>query len=162
MRRAEMKNDPSVKAVSGNMHDAMAGTLHYEMRRGSGALSALMTQVFGKLGLKPSEATLLLAIGHNPGCRQSDIARMHRSKAANLVPLIAKLERDGLLKRASGGGRAIALSLSEKGSAMLVKVESAFQKIEDHLCSALTADQRNLVVDALGTLCIAACHFDEL
>jgi DNA-binding MarR family transcriptional regulator len=79
----------------------MHGTLHYELRRAAGALTGVMNGLFGRHGLKPSEATLLMAIGHNPGCTQSDIARLHRSQAANLVPLIAKLERDG-----AGSGRA--------------------------------------------------------
>jgi DNA-binding MarR family transcriptional regulator len=100
-----------------------------------------------------------MAIGHNPGCTQSDIARLHRSQAANLVPLVAKLERDGLLDRAPGRGRAIALSVSGKGAGLLAEVEADFAKLENHLGAALAPVERAQAIAVLRGLCDAACHF---
>lgn len=139
------------------LNDPLAGSLCHELRRTSAAVMAAMSGEFGQWNLKPSEANLLKFVGANPGCTQSDIARAHRRNATNLVPLIARLERDGLLERVPGDGRAIALSVSGKGSAVLANVNASFQRLEDRLGSNLTSDQRRLVVEALRTICKAAC-----
>ena len=143
------------------MNDPLSGSLCHELRKTSVAVMAAMSGEFGQWNLKPSEANLLKYVDANPGCTQSDIARAHRNNATNLVSLIARLERDGLLKRAPGDGRAIALSITEKGTAMLAKVDAGFQRLEDQLGSQLTSDQRRLVIDALRTICKAACHYDK-
>jgi len=141
--------------------DPLSGSLCHELRKASAAVMAAMSSEFGQWNLKPSEANLLKYVGVNPGCTQSDIARAHRSNAANLVPLIARLEREGLLQRAPGDGRAISLAVSEEGSAVLTKVDAGFQRLEDQLSSNLTAEQRGLLVEALRTICIAACHYNK-
>lgn len=143
------------------MTDPLTGSLCLELRKASVAVMAAMSGEFGQWNLKPSEATLLKYVGANPGCTQSDIARAHRSNATNLVPLIARLERDGLLERMPGDGRAIALSVSEDGAAVLAKVDAGFERLEDRLGAELTPDQRRLVIDALRSMCKAACQFDK-
>jgi len=152
---------PPGQIVPAELADPLDGTLCLELRKTSVAVMAAMSAEFGKWQLKPSEATLLKYVGANPGCSQSDIARAHRSNATNLVPLIARLERDGLLERMPGDGRAIALSVSEKGNAVLMNVEAGFGRLEDRLGAGLTPDQRHLVIDALRSICKAACHFDK-
>lgn len=143
------------------MNDPLSGSLCHELRKTSVAVMAAMSGEFGKWNLKPSEANLLKYVGANPGCTQSDIARAHRSNATNLVPLIARLERDGLLERVPGDGRAIALSVSAKGSAVLADVDIGFQRLEDLLGSNLTTEQRRLVIDALRIIGKAACHYGK-
>lgn len=146
------------QAAPAALNDPLSGTLCHELRRTSAAVMTAMSGEFGQWDLKPSEANLLKFVGANPGCTQSDIGRAHRSNPANLVPLIARLERDGLLERVPGDGRAIALSVSDKGSAVLANVNASFQHLEDRLGANLTADQRRLVVDALRIICAAACR----
>lgn len=143
------------------LNDPLSGSLCHELRKTSVAVMAAMSGEFGQWNLKPSEANLLKYVGANPGCTQSDIARAHRNNATNLVPLIARLERDGLLERIPGNGRAIALSVSEKGGAMLAKVNAGFERLEDRLCSNLTSDQRRMVIEAMRVICKAACHYDK-
>lgn len=149
------------KAASGMTVDPLAGTLHYELRRASGALAGLMAQVFGELGLKPSEATMLMTIGRNPGCTQSDIARTHRSKQANLVPLIARLEREGLVARTPGKGRIMGLTASAKGEIVLGEVRDRFERIEACLAGQLDEAALGALVQALQLLCRNACHFER-
>ena len=153
--------DVTINLSAAELNDPLAGSLCHELRKTSVAVMAAMSDEFGQWNLKPSEANLLKYVGANPGCTQSDIARAHRSKATNLVPLIARLERDGLLERAPGDGRAIALAVSEMGSAVLANVDEGFQRLDDRLGSSLTSDQRRLVIDALRIICKAACHYDK-
>jgi DNA-binding MarR family transcriptional regulator len=148
-------------ATSTELTDPLSGSLCYELRRASVAVMAAMAGEFGQWTLKSSEAYLLKYAGANPGCSQSDMARAVGIKAANLVPLIAELERKGLLQRIPGNGRAIALSVSKKGRVVLAKVDAGFQQLEDRLGSGLTPEQRGLVIDALRSICNAACHYDK-
>lgn len=143
------------------LNDPLSGSLCHELRKTSVAVMAAMAGEFGQWNLKPSEANLLKYVGANPGCTQSEIARAHRNNATNLVPLIARLQRDGLLERVPGDGRAIALSVSAKGQDVLVKVDAGFRQLEDRLGATLTPDQRHSVIDALRIICKAACHYDR-
>jgi DNA-binding MarR family transcriptional regulator len=141
--------------------DPLAGLLCHELRKASVAVMAAMSNEFEQWDLKPSEAALLKYVGANPGCTQSQIARAHQTNATNLVPLISRLERDGLLDRDPGDGRAIALSVSKKGSTVLTGVEAGFRRLEDRLARNLTAEQQCLVVDALRTICQTACQSEK-
>lgn len=157
-----VRADPPESAPScATMHDPLAGTLVHELRRASGALGGLMVQLFGELGLKPSEATLLMTIGSNPGCTQSDIARAHRSKPANLVPLIAHLQREGLIARTPGKGRVISLMTSPQGEKVLGDVRNRFERIEAALSRQLDGDALSALVQALQLACHNACHFER-
>ncbi|MBC2667836.1 MarR family winged helix-turn-helix transcriptional regulator [Novosphingobium piscinae] len=149
------------ETTAGLADDPMSGTLHYELRRAAGALSALMTRLFGEFGLKPSEATMLMTIGRNPGCTQSEIARTHRSQQANLVPLIARLEREGLIARTPGKGRIMGLATTARGDALLGAVEDRFVRIDHCLAGHLNEPARTALVQALQEICRNACHFER-
>ena len=156
-----MTIDLSPEQMPAALNDPLSGSICYELRKTSVAVMAAMSREFGQWNVKPSEANLLKYVAANPGCTQSDIARAHQNNATNLVPLVARLERDGLLERESGDGRAIALSISAKGSATLANIDAGFDRLEDRLGANLTADQRGLIVDALRTICKAACQYDK-
>ena len=154
----ELSPEPLTAA---ELNDPLSGSLCHELRRTSVAVMAAMAGEFGQWNLKPSEANLLKYVGANPGCTQSDIARAHRNNATNLVPLVARLERDGLLERIPGNGRAIALTVTEKGGGILAEVNAGFQRLEDRLGANLTADQHRLIIEALRTICQSACHYQR-
>lgn len=147
--------------TSAALDDPLSGSLCHELRKTSVAVMAAMSGEFGQWDLKPSEANLLKYVGANPGCTQSNIARAHRNNATNLVSLIARLERDGLLERTRASGRAIALSISEKGAALLIEVEAGFRRLEEQLGASLTDDQHAQLIQALRTICKAACHYNK-
>ena len=147
--------------VRAELNDPLSGSICYELRKASVAVMAAMSREFGQWNLKPSEANLLKYVAANPGCTQSDIARAHRNNATNLVPLIARLESNGLLEREPGDGRSIALSISERGRAVLAHVDAGFQRLEDQLGSNLTSEQRGSLVEALRIICKASCNYDK-
>ena len=140
--------------------DPLAGTLCHELRKASVAVMAAMADEFGQHDLKPSEAALLKFVGVHPGCTQSEIARAFRAKPANLVPLIARLERDGLVERTPAEGRAIALTPSAAGLALLADVERSYDRLERRIGAGLDESQKALVIEALRSMCRAACRHD--
>jgi DNA-binding MarR family transcriptional regulator len=139
----------------------VADMLGYELRRAAVAVSAALTDDLEGTGLRASEANLLLMIGANPGCTQSAVARALRVQPANLVPLIAGLERQGLVARQQSEGRAIALMLSPRGEEHAAEVGRRFARHERRLAKDLPPDQRDMAVALLRTICRNACCTDS-
>lgn len=149
-----------VKKAADNIEtfsDPFQAMLGYQMRRTSVAVMSALASELEPLGLKPSEATLVLLIGANPGCTQSAISRLLRAKAANLVPLINQLAAVGALDRAPGKGRIIALSLSEKGRGLHDKAKAVFARHEARIGSGLSESKRAEMIAMLRQICTDAC-----
>ncbi|RJF91291.1 MarR family winged helix-turn-helix transcriptional regulator [Sphingomonas cavernae] len=137
--------------------DPLQAMLGFQLRRTSVAVMAALGDELDPLGINPSEASLLMLIGANEGCTQSDISRALRAKPANLVPLINKLAMAGALDRAPGKGRTIALSLSDRGRALHVEVRQAFARHEARITRNVPEDRRADIVDLLRQICLDAC-----
>lgn len=95
--------------------DPVAPRLGYMLRRASLAMMADLGASLVVMNLRPVEATILMLIGVNPGCTQSDIGRALGIKRANMVPLIAGLSARGYLDKAPVDGRSLALTLTATG-----------------------------------------------
>lgn len=91
--------------------------LGYKLRRASSAVMADLARGLALLDLRPSEASVLLLIGANPGVTQSELGRVLGIKRANMAPLSAALERRGLILRTRVDGRSQGLSLTPAGEA---------------------------------------------
>lgn len=137
--------------------DPFQAMLGFQMRRTSVAVMSALAGDLDPLGLNPSQATLILLIGANPGCTQSAISRSLRAKPANLVPLINQLAAVGALDRAPGKGRIIALSLSEKGRDLHDKAKAVFERHEARIARGLPSDKRAEMIAMLRQVCQDAC-----
>lgn len=137
--------------------DPLQTLLGFQLRRTSAALISALAEDLAPLGLKPSEATLIMLIAANPGCTQSEISRALRAKPANLVPLINALAAVGAIDRAAGRGRAIALSLSATGEALHAKVRKAFERNETVIARHVPDDRREEAIAILRQICADAC-----
>jgi DNA-binding MarR family transcriptional regulator len=131
--------------------------LGFQLRRTSVAVMSALASELDPLGLNPSEASLIMLIGANPGCTQSAISRAQRAKPANLVPLINQLSAAGALERAPGRGRAIALSLTEKGRDLHGKAKAVFERHEARIGHGLPAEKRAEMIAMLRRICADAC-----
>lgn len=132
-------------------------TLSYELHKAAAALTLGLTRELEELELRPSEATLLMIIGANPGCSQSDISRAMRAKPANIVPLVNNLEHAGALERIAGEGRAVALHLTRPGRAILKKVEAAMARFETKIARGMGSDQRAQTIETLRMVTLNVC-----
>jgi DNA-binding MarR family transcriptional regulator len=124
----------------------------FQVRRASAIIQSTQERAFEPLNLRTSEATLLIAIGENPGCTQADLARSLRIKPANVVPLVTKLLSEKLIERAHLGGRAVALHLTPGGADSLKQVRDVLQRQEDEIMRSLPGVEKGAVLDVLKAI----------
>ena len=136
--------------------DPIAGRLGYQLRRVSAAMMADLSARLVPLRLRPAEATILLLVGANPGCRQGEIGEALGIKRANMVPLIARLVAAGLLTRVRADGRSHAISLSARGAAKVAAVNKVLDRQESLFQSKLDKQSLAGLLASLSTLRRAA------
>lgn len=140
--------------------DPLQGMVGYEIRRTMGAVMNSLSTELDPLDLRPSEGMLLLALGANPGCTQSELSRALRAQPANLVPIINKLTTAGLVERVPTSGRSLALYLTDQGKRLYEQVEAAFARHEARIAGHLSDKARRDVIATLRSICKAACCGD--
>lgn len=103
------------ESVSVNPLDLLLG---YQLRRASQTMMADLEERLTSVGLRITEASVLLVIETNPDITQSEIGRVLSIQRANMAPLTTQLERSGLIQRTTSSGRAQALRLTKAGIAV--------------------------------------------
>jgi len=92
--------------------------LGYRLRRASMAMLGDLVEALRPFGLSVVDASLLILVGANPGCRQSDVGRALEIKRANLTPLVGRLKARGLVSDAPIDGRSLSLTVTPQGMAL--------------------------------------------
>lgn len=127
------------------LNDPISPRLGYLLRRASSAMMGHLGAELAQVGLRPVEATILILVGANPDCSQSDVGRMLGIKRANMVPLIAGLVGKALLVKSPVDGRSQALSLTQAGDAMRIRVDALMTAHEARFEAVLSGfDQARL------------------
>ena len=132
--------------------DPMAARLGYQLRRASVLMMADLGTRLLAIDLRPTEATILLLVGANPGCRQGEVGEALGIKRANMVPLIAGLIDKGLVARARADGRSHALTLTAAGRARTAAFNKLLDKQEAEFQSRLDRKSIANLLQALATL----------
>ncbi|HWV12629.1 MAG TPA: MarR family winged helix-turn-helix transcriptional regulator [Sphingobium sp.] len=130
----------------------VASRLGYRLRRSSSAMMATLGAALELVGLRPVEATILLTIGANPGCIQSDIGRMLGIKRANMVPLITGLIQKNLVQKSPVDGRSFALSLTTEGEDARGEADAIMSAHERRYTRLLTPEYRDVLRIVLDVL----------
>jgi DNA-binding MarR family transcriptional regulator len=112
------------------LHDPIASRLGYLLRRASSVMMADLGDGLAAIGLRPVEATILILVGANPGCIQSDLGRMLGIKRANMAPLISTLATKGYLDKSPVDGRSLALTLTKAGEAIRSRADGIMNEHE--------------------------------
>jgi len=123
--------------------------LGYHLRRASVAMMADFGKRLQAIKLRPTEATILLLIETNPGCIQSDIGRILGIQRANMVPMIAALEKAGLIARSAMDGRSHALHLTEQGEETLQAAKTIIDAHENYFQSMFSADENKALLTSI-------------
>jgi len=92
--------------------------LGYQLRRASSVLMSDLAERLAELGLRTTEASILVVLEAEPLITQSEIGRRLAIQRANMAPLIAGLTARDLIERTAGPGPARPLKLSKKGLAL--------------------------------------------
>jgi DNA-binding MarR family transcriptional regulator len=115
-------------------------------------MMATLGAALESVGLRPVEATILLTIGDNPGCIQSDIGRMLGIKRANMVPLITGLIQKELVQKSPVDGRSFALNLTTAGEDVRDEADAIMSAHERRYARLLTPEQQDALRVVLNLL----------
>ena len=114
-------------------------SIGYSLRRAQFSTYDAFTLAMKPFEIRPSQFTVLVLIGSNPGLTQSSICSALGIQKTNFVALLDKLEARGLSERRKAGSdrRASALHLTEAGKIFVAKMEAAHDAMERKLAQRL-------------------------
>ncbi|WP_198174339.1 MarR family winged helix-turn-helix transcriptional regulator [Mesorhizobium xinjiangense] len=132
----------------------LTGLIGRHLRITHNAVFRLAEQRLHELGITPQQFALLVLVERNPGSRQSLIAKARGLDKSTLVPMIDRLEREGLLERRpmAGDRRIKTIWLTEKGADLLQQAIPAIAATDESLGASLTAEERTELVRLLKKL----------
>jgi len=145
---AELEDSAPVDLAS------LAGIVGYPIRRAQMAVFEDFGRRFAPLDLTPAQYSTLVAIGDNPGRKQSDIGGALGIQRPNFVAMMDELERRGLAERTRSGAdrRAYALALTLAGEALLLRARAAQAEQEAAIDRALGSNERRVLIGMLNRL----------
>lgn len=121
----------------------------YNLRIAQVAVFDNFAKIVGRLAdrmgeLTPGRFSLLMLLKHNPGINQTDLSRAVGLDKSTLTPALDQLERKGLIlrERTAADRRTYALSLSEKGEALLADLITKVERHEENIVAALSTSER--------------------
>lgn len=124
----------------------------YALRRASVATMQTLARRLTELGLRPTDASVLLVIEANPNITQSEIGRMLDIAGANMAPLIARLEKRELVEREPVDGRSHGLTLSKTGRTLSLRARKVIKLHEEELLAKIPVSRRPDFLAALHAL----------
>lgn len=109
----------------------------FRMIRAFSALLARLNRIYQPLGLRFTDAAILLHISDNPGTSQSDVCRLLDMASANMVPIMSRLVQKTLVVRERTDGRSFGLHLGPAGRELIGAVRRISDEHEDWIASLL-------------------------
>lgn len=127
----------------------LPGYYGYNLRIAQVAVFENFARIVGRLAdrmgeLTPGRFSLLMLLRHNPGINQTDLSRAVGLDKSTLTPALDQLERKGLIirERTATDRRTYALSLSDKGEALLADLTTKVERHEENIVAALSGAER--------------------
>jgi len=116
----------------------------YNARRAALTIISSFMERMAVYGVRPVDFSVLSVIAHNPGITSRQLCACLGLLPPNLVTMLNQLEQRELVVRQPHphDGRAIALSLSVLGAALMAEAEATAYQLEIDATSALTDAQR--------------------
>lgn len=134
------------------MKDPLLNLPGYLLRRASAAALAALNERLAPLELRHIDVALLMLIDGWPGLTQSRAGRILDVQRANMVPLVARLEARGLIRRRRVDGRSQALDLTERGRILFTKARREVAAHEAALLKRVPKNLRPMVLPVLTAL----------
>jgi DNA-binding MarR family transcriptional regulator len=145
------RNKEPIAVVPDSVDSGFLKTLvGYNTRRATLRIMDVFAQRMGPLELNEVEFSILSLIGRNPGLTPTQLCNELGLLPPNLTKLLARLDKRALLsRRVPADKRAVSLSLSPAGQALLAQAEATAVALELEASSALTSRQRATLVTLL-------------
>ena len=132
--------------------DPLERRVTYLLRRVSAAMMAGLASSLAELDLRPVEASMLIVISANPGCKQAQIGRLLGIKAANMAPLIGSLLARGMIAKSQMDGRSQAVVLTKLGKVAAREAERRMDHLDAQVADMLGPTGCAKLASALTTL----------
>jgi DNA-binding MarR family transcriptional regulator len=134
------------------MDDPLPSLPGYALRRAANATAAELSARLGELGLRQSDASVLILIAANPGVTSSAIGRALDIQRANMVPLLNKLDTAGLIERVAIDKKSRGLELTPLGKKRLGEARKVIDTFENELLARIPQQHRVHLLPALEAL----------
>ena len=138
--------------MSEQLHTAhLEALLGYNTRRAALHIIGAFMQNMEAFDLRPAEFSVLSLIRHNPGITSRQLCAALSILPPNLVVILKQFEKRGLIARKPHptDGRAIGLSLTEKGDTLVAAAEEVSAASDLSSTQSLTAAERKTLTRLL-------------
>lgn len=132
--------------------DPLSALPGYLLRRAANAMMGELQSRLSHLGLRISDASVLLLIAEKSTFTSSDIGKTLDIQRANMVPLLARLETAGLIERQPIDRKSQAVVLTPAGLTVLAKVKELTTRFEADLLERIPEESRSHFIPALRAL----------
>jgi DNA-binding MarR family transcriptional regulator len=141
------------------LHTAhLEALLGYNTRRAALHIIGAFMQNMAEFDLRPAEFSVLSLIRHNPGITSRQLCAALNILPPNLVVILKQFEKRGLIARKPHptDGRAIGLSLTEKGDTLVAAAEEVSASSDLSSTQSLTAAERKTLTRLLQKIYLQA------
>lgn len=116
------------------------------------ALSQFSDATVRNIGIERSSLRLLLLVDGNPGAAQGQVAQLMNLKRSSIVPIVDRLESDGLLERhlRAADSRTKTLKLTKKGARRVARIKELVRKAEEEIFSGFTPEEKKLLIELMS------------
>ena len=132
--------------------DPLANLPGYALRRAANAMMAELGRRLEAADLRVSEATVLLLVGDRRDLTASRIGSALDIQRANMVPLLARMEKAGLVERVALDRKSFAIVLTPKGRESHARAREITDAFEAELLNRVPAPHRDHLLPALNAL----------
>ncbi len=137
---------------SGSLQEPLLGLTGYVLRRASTATLAELSHRLAPMDLRPIDVALLVLIDAAPEVTHSEAAETLGLRRPNLVPIVAGLEKRGLLERKRIDFRSEGLVLTGNGRSLLERARQVIAAHEAQLIERVPEKLRPMVLPILMAL----------
>jgi len=152
MGKNEVESELSKGAAAASLVEPLSSLPGYLLRRAANAMMAELAIRLAALDLRISEATVLLLLDGRTDLTSANIGKILDIQRANMVPLLARLEGAGLIRREPLDRKSLAILLTDEGRSCRAQVDAITQQFEDDLLARIPPDHRPHLVPALRAL----------
>jgi DNA-binding MarR family transcriptional regulator len=145
--------------MSEELHTAhLEALLGYNTRRAALHIIGAFMQNMAEFDLRPAEFSVLSLIRHNPGITSRQLCAALNILPPNLVVILKQFEKRGLIARKPHptDGRAIGLSLTDKGDTLVAAAEEVSASSDLSSTQSLTAAERKTLTRLLQKIYLQA------
>jgi len=131
--------------------EALYGLVGYSLRRAEVTMRQHFTRTLADWDIRGAEYSVLVLIATNELVTQAELGEALNIKRPNMVSLIERLEKRGLIARKvhEHDRRNHILSLTEKGEALLADIEGPVHELDKQITACWSARERAQVVALL-------------